>query len=78
MSLTKKEVMLARMVIAESERRGFTVQIKSDDLPKLETITNPAGNISVKRAYYASAYNDELQLIANPSISIVNYQTTLK
>ena len=49
----------------------ITVLVKMPDLPELERITNPRDNWETKKAYYDRAYNDDLELKANPVIKIV-------
>lgn len=44
--------------------------ISAPDLPKPEKIINPVENFRAKADYYERAYDDTLQLIANPKIKI--------
>lgn len=71
---TRKEIMLAEMTLAERDGHGFEIKVKAPDMPKAEGIRNPKENIPYKRAYYEKAYDDNLQLIANPEISITSFR----
>lgn len=73
--LTKKEIMVAEMILAERDGVGFEIRVKAPNMPKEEVIFNPKENVPCKRAYYEKAYNDDLQLIANPEISIASFKT---
>lgn len=75
--LTKKEIMVAEMVLAERDGVGFEIRVKAPDMPKEEVIFNPKENVPCKRAYYEKAYNDDLQLIANPEILIASFKTVV-
>ena len=65
--------MLAEMVLAERDSKGFYIQVDSPDFEKPELIINLAENLSAKRAYYQTAYNDSLQLVNKPAIKIIAF-----
>lgn len=71
--MTNKEIMLAEMVLAERDNKGFYIQVDSPDFEKPELIINLSENLSAKRAYYQTAYNDSLQLVSKPAIKIVAF-----
>lgn len=56
-----------------SAKCGLCVYVSNPAMPKDEEIINPIENLEYKLAYYKSAYNDELQLIANTMISISDW-----
>lgn len=51
---------------------GFCVVIENESAPDKEFIINTRKAINYKMVYYNEAYNDDLELICNPSIRIVN------
>lgn len=71
--LTKKEIMLAEMVIAQKNKQGYFIEVLNKDSSDPELIINPPSNIADKREYYSSAYTDDLKLKNNPKISIVRH-----
>jgi len=71
--LTKKEIMLAEMVIAQQNKQGYYIEVLNEYSSEPELIINPASNVADKRAYYSTAYTDDLKLINNPKISIVRH-----
>lgn len=71
--LTKKEIMLAEMVIAQKNKQGFFIEVLNEDYDEPELIVNALSNVANKRAYYESAYTDDLKLVNNPKIAIVRF-----
>ena len=49
------------------------VYIEMPDLPDNEKIVNTFANMQPKRNYYERAYDDDLNLIANPDIKIAKW-----
>lgn len=58
-------------------RNGYGIQvcIRMPDLPEVEKIYNPPANVEIKKAYYDKTYNDDMEMIAVPSIKIVEVVT---
>lgn len=75
MTFTKKQVFLAEMIIAIKNKKGFVIEVGNPKMPKPEIITNPIENLEYKYEYYNDNYNDELELNADNSISIIRYYT---
>lgn len=73
MEPTKKEVMLAEMVIAQVQGKGYYIEVTNKDMESPELIINPKDNVAVKREYYSTAYNDDLQLVHNTDIAITGH-----
>ena len=55
----------------ESGARSISVYIKTEGVPGLETITNPAVNFESKLEYYKKAYREDLKLKTYDKISIL-------
>ena len=55
--------------------QSLTVEIAGVGVAN-EFITNPHANMASKKEYYATAYDEHLRLIANPSIRIAGYSFT--
>lgn len=72
--VSKKEIFLAEMILAEKDKKAFYVLVSSPELPKTELILNLPPNVPSKRWYYKTAYNENLELISNTSITITGYK----
>lgn len=53
---------------------SIEILIKLPNLEYPEVICNPPENIEQKIKYYEEAYDDELKLKTNPSVSIIGYK----
>lgn len=71
--MTNKEIMLAEMILAERDKKGFYILVNSTEFATPELILNQSENLTAKRRYYEQAYNDKLELIAKPDIKITNF-----
>lgn len=70
MTLTKKEVMLAEMILAERDGHAFVIAVNNGQTISSELIINPTENLEYKRNYYSNAYTDDLTLVHNEEIGI--------
>ncbi len=68
-----KETFLKAIKNCKEQNKVFTTFIKMPDLPRCEQITNPTENLEGKLKYYDKAYNENLELISFPQISIIGY-----
>lgn len=57
------------------EDKVLTVWIETPDMVARELIVNPFENLQAKHDYYDKAYDDNLNLKANPDIFISTYST---
>ncbi|MGV9027461.1 hypothetical protein ACN9TE_11080 [Lactococcus lactis] len=57
------------------EDKVLTVWIETPDMTARELIVNPFENLQAKYDYYDKAYDDNLNLKANPDIFISTYST---
>ena len=57
------------------EDKVLTVWIETPDMEEKELIVNPFENLQAKHDYYDKAYDDNLNLKANPDIFISTYST---
>lgn len=57
------------------EDKVLTVWIETPDMIARELIVNPFENLQAKHDYYDKAYDDNLNLKANPDIFISTYST---
>lgn len=71
--VTPLQALLIEIKDAIKCRDYFTIEVKVGDQVNPEYITNSWDNLFDKSIYYASAYDDELHLKANPNIRISDY-----
>jgi len=56
------------------EYTSVVVEVQIPNCPLPEHIINHKLNFEAKRAYYDSAYDDNLVMVSNPNIRIVNFR----
>lgn len=66
-----KEEFLKKLDSAKAVGDCFAVIVEAPDLEGYEMISNPPGNLAVKREYYNESYNENMELKAFPKIRIV-------
>lgn len=70
--MTKKEFVKQYKSVMKQGYKYIGVEVIVEGNIDPEYIINKASNFNSKLEYYKKAYNDDMQLIANNSISIVN------
>ena len=70
---TFKQRLLAEIDEAIEENIGLEILVTAPGMPRLEAIINPTENLPYKRAYYDSAYDDDLCLKNNKEIKIIAF-----
>jgi hypothetical protein len=63
--------------LAIRKHGSLVVYVKMPDLNAFEEIRNPLENLEVKKAYYQTAYNYDMQLKSFPAIQIVGARIIL-
>lgn len=73
MGKSRKQCLLDYMSALLQEDMYLTLVIHNPEMPRAEKILNPSQNLEFKMSYIERAYNDDLELISNPSIKIVDW-----